>query len=251
MIVLPARRIRRLSHRPSGFTLIELMVAIAVALFLVGGLLVILQNVGRTRNNQALLAQLQDNQRTAMTLITDIVQAAGYFPDPTANTLTGSLPEITVSEATVAAGQSLYGTHVDADPGDTLTARFTMASGDTIINCIGGTNTSGAVARYVNTFSVTGGRLACSLNGAAASPLVEGIKRMDVRYGVKRNTTDDNNNVDTYLRADQMAAADWGNVSSVKVRLTFDNPLAGQAGQPATIQFTRTIAVMARTGVKL
>jgi type IV pilus assembly protein PilW len=186
-----------------------------------------------------------------MTLITDIVQAAGYFPDPTANTSTGSLPEITVSEVTVAAGQSLYGTHVDTDPGDTLTARFTTASGDTIINCIGGTNTSGAVARYVNTFSVTGGRLACALNGAAASPLVEGIKRMDVRYGVKRDTTDDNNNVDTYLRADQMAAADWGNVSSVKVRLTFDNPLAEQAGQPATIQFTRTIAIMARTGVKL
>ncbi len=243
------RHARRRSHRESGFTLIELMIAIAVALFLVGGLLVILQNVSRTQRNQALLAQLQDNQRVSMTIITDVVQSAGYFPDPTTNTLVGALPADAGSG--LAAGQALYGTHSTADPGDKLTVRFATASDDTIINCIGGTNTSGAMATYINAFSVNSGQLVCALNGGAASPLVSGLKRMDVWYGVKRDFSADNNSIDTYLKADQLVAADWSSISSVKVRLTFDNPLAGQPGQPATVQFTRVIAIMARTGVKI
>lgn len=234
-----------------GFTLVELMIAITVALFLIGGLLVIVQNVGGTQRNQTALAQLQDSQRIAMTLIAEVVESAGYFPDPTTNTLAVSLPATTVSGVAVAAGQSVYGTYTAADPGDTLTVRFTTADSDTIINCIGGTNTSGAVARYINTFSVNSGRLLCSLNGADPVSLVNGIRRMDIRYGVKRDMTVDNNNVDTYLRADEMTAADWANASAVRIQLTFTNPLAGQPGQPATIVFTRTVAVMSRAGVKI
>src|SRR2546430_8355860 len=32
--------------------------------------------------NQQALAQLQDQQRFAMTVLTDVIQAGGYFPDP-------------------------------------------------------------------------------------------------------------------------------------------------------------------------
>ena len=137
-----------------------------------------------------------------------------------------------------------------ADPGDTVSVRFTTATSDTVINCIGGTNTSGANATYVNTFSVVGSQLVCSLNGGAASVLVSGVKRMDVKYGVKRDFTTDNANVDTYLQAKELTAADWTNVSSIRVRLTFDNLLAGQTGQPDTFKFTRVVAVMARAGVR-
>jgi type IV pilus assembly protein PilW len=241
----------RASRRQRGFTMIELMIAMTVALFLIGGLLMLLQNVGGTHRNQTALAQLQDSQRVAMTLITEVVESAGYFPDPTTNTLALSLPATTIAGATVATGQSLYGTYTSADPGDTLSVRFTTASNDTIINCVGGTNSSGAVAYYVNTFSVNAGRLMCSLNGADPVALVDGIQRMEIHYGVKRDMTVDNNNVDTYLRADEMTAADWVNASSVRVQLTFINPLAKQPGQPETIVFTRTVAIMNRAGVKL
>jgi type IV pilus assembly protein PilW len=97
---------------------------------------------------------------------------------------------------------------------------------------------------------VVNNQLVCSLNGAAAVPLVTGIKRMDVKYGVKRDFSTDNSNVDTYLQAKELTAADWNNVSSIRVRLTFINPLANQPGQPATFKFTRVVAVMARAGVK-
>jgi hypothetical protein len=42
---------------------------------------------------------------------------------------------------------------------------------------------------------------------------------------------------------------DWSNISSVRVQLTFVNPLASQPGQPATIVLERVIQVMARAGV--
>ena len=65
-----------------GFTLVELMVTVGIALFLLGGLVTIVQNVRETSLNQQRLAQLQDQQRFAWTVITDAVQAGGYFSDP-------------------------------------------------------------------------------------------------------------------------------------------------------------------------
>jgi type IV pilus assembly protein PilW len=244
-------------RRARGFTLVELMIAIAVGLFLVGGLLVLLQNFGGTQRNQAALAQLQDNQRIAMTLISEIVESAGYFPDPTVagNTVTALFPAVGTG-TTFGAGQSIRGTRVSLDPGDTLTVRFTTGNNDTVINCAGGTNTSGANANYVNTFKVnTSGQLVCSMNGTDYT-LISGLKRMDVTYGLKKDLTVDDNNIDTYARADQftsVTAVDWTRVASVRVVLTFNNPLYNAAkpqGQSATVTFTRVIAVMNRAGVK-
>ena len=73
---------------------------------------------------------------------------------------------------------------------------------------------------------------------------------MQILYGVKRNLAIVNNNVDTYVTANLMTFADWGNVICVKVTLTFNNSElhASQPGQPATIQFTRVVTVMSRGG---
>jgi len=58
------------------------------------------------------------------------------------------------------------------------------------------------------------------------------------------------NSVDTYLTADLVTAGNyWPQVRSVQVTLTFLNPMAAQPGQPATVNFSRTIAVMYKTGV--
>ena len=68
--------------RQFGFTLIELMVAILIGLFLIGGLLTLVGAMKRTGGIQDNLTQMQDNERLAMTLLTDTVQSAGYYPDP-------------------------------------------------------------------------------------------------------------------------------------------------------------------------
>jgi type IV pilus assembly protein PilW len=237
-----------------GFTLVELMITVAIALFLLGGLFSILQNVRVTYANQQLLAQLEDAQRLAMIMITDVTQEAGYFPNPVLYTA-GDLP-LTAPFQT--AGQGVYGQHLNGvnAPGDTLTVRYMTASGDGILNCNGTSNTSGGPVVYTNTFSVVNGQLLCAVGNGAPLQLVTGVTNLQVLYGVKRNFAITGNDVDTYLTADQMTNTDWTNLTSVTITLTFVNPLSSTTGitttegvnQPPTLTFQRVIDVMNRTG---
>src|SRR5208282_1564435 len=77
-----------------GFTLIEILVALTIGLFLLGALLIIVQTNRAVFGNQSQLAQLQDAERMAMTVMADVIQSAGYFPDPTTNTLTTTLTAV-------------------------------------------------------------------------------------------------------------------------------------------------------------
>jgi type IV pilus assembly protein PilW len=249
-----------------GFTLVELAVAMAIGLFLVAGLATIMQSNRRTYGNQMALAQLQDNQRLAMTMLNDVVRQAGYFPDPTSNTaastlVAGTLGSGTPVTGTVQSSQSVAGAYQSANPGDSISVRYATVLGDGIQLCDGTSSTVAAVTTYVNTFSVdSSGQLVCQISKALAAagtarPLVSGIRRLNILYGVKRDFSSPDNNVDTYVRADQMTTTDWLNVSSVKITIVFINPLATTAsgasvpGQPATITFLRIVAIMNRTGI--
>jgi type IV pilus assembly protein PilW len=224
------------------------MVTVAIALFLLYGLVTIVGNIRRTSLDQQSLAQLQDQQRFAMTVLTDVIQAGGYFPDPTAWTPATSLP----TAAPLGQGQAFAGTHNAAAPGDTIGVRYRTALNDGVINCIGGTNTAFPGSHvYTNAFSVSAaGQLQCSLDGAAPVALVSGVTSLTIYFGVKRNFAVTDYNVDTYLTADQMLNTDWNNISSVRVVLTFTNPLfkGPGTGQAPTIAFDRVVAVMARAG---
>ena len=248
---------RRYPARQGGLTLVEIMVAMAIALFLLGGLLTVVQNIRKAFRGQAQMAQLQDNERLAMTLLGDVIQAAGYFPDPTVNTLTGTLPVVASAYPLgpfPTAGQSITGITSVALAGDRIVVRFMTAPNDGLINCTGSSNTTGANVMYTNAFRVStiGGisYLTCSLNNAAAVPLVAGVRTLKILYGVKTDFTLDNGAVDSYLQANEMTAANWNNVISVTVTLTFLNPLAGQPNQPATLAVQRVVGVMNRAGVK-
>jgi hypothetical protein len=80
---------------------------------------------------------------------------------------------------------------------------------------------------------------------------------MKVLYGVGTALTAANATgaVDAYLDAAQMNANPiyWTNVFTVKVSLTFTNPLTGQPGQAAvpTVTFSRVISLKSRTGVNV
>lgn len=247
-----------------GFTLIELMIAMLIALFLIGGLLTLVQAMKITSNSQSGLSQLQDNERMAMTLISDVTQSTGYFPNPLINTAVSSFP---ISGSFTYAGQALVGSGsgTAAAPGDTISVRYLTAGTvvtppaqpDNAINCTG--NTSTVAASFVNTFSVdANGNLNCTLivNGGPAQivPMISGVHSLNVYYGVQTNTALSNNSADTYLDATAVTAGNyWSKVISVKVTLSFVNPMYGQPGQTnSTLQyipFTRVIDVMNKTGV--
>ena len=240
-----------------GFTMPELMVALLIGLFLIGGLLIIVQDNRRTFSSQNQLAQLQDAERLGMTMMTDVIQAAGYYPNPVANVPAALMPAAGV----MIAGQAMTGTFNAAAPGDTITVRYATANADGILNCSGGSNNTGATQAYTNVFSVIVNaqgisQLVCALTvgGVVTNyPLVNNVTQIALLYGV--NTVGAGNNVDTYMNAAQVTAAnDWNNVVSVQITLTFANPLfsavnQGQGNQPQTVTFQRVVGVMAKTGI--
>jgi len=225
--------------RQSGIGLVEIMVSMVIALFLLLGIGTIFITTRSTYGDQQGLSNLQDNERLAMFMLTNVIQIGGYFPDPLTTTAAASLPGSGTYPANPYPlnGQAVSGTEGGAAP-DTVRARFVTASGDGIENCIGGTNTSGANVVYDNVFDISGNTLRCTVGGVT-QPLVTGVSDMQVLYGV--DTTSSGSATQYFTAA---LVPNWNNVKSVRITLTFLNPLAAQAGQPATLGFTKIVPVM-------
>src|ERR1700679_974619 len=102
-----------------GFTLIEILIALLIGVFLLAALLTIVQANRRVYGDQSQLAQLQDSERMAMTLMTDVIQMAGYYPNPTQNTV----DSLTAAGA-FALGQPMTGQFSSTAPGDQISVRY-------------------------------------------------------------------------------------------------------------------------------
>jgi type IV pilus assembly protein PilW len=249
----PASRTPRNGRRHlSGFTLIELMIAITIAVFLVGGLLMMVQSTRNTVTTQTQLSQLQDNERLVLTFMTEVIESTGYFPNPKLYTAAAVMPAAAPFST---AGQAVFGTPNVAGPGESVTIRYGAALNDNVFNCRGSQNTTvGPYDTFVNRFWINGAVpsnpvLTCTFSSGASAPvdvpLVNNVQNMAILYGVKRNLADTGSCVDTYLNSSLMLAADWSNVCSILLQVTFANPVT-----PATpIVIKRVIAVMNTAGV--
>jgi type IV pilus assembly protein PilW len=196
-------------------------------------------------------------------VITDAIQSGGYFANPLVDTTANFGPAgMPAPTAAFQPGWTFAGFHTvgaaDNAAQDTLATRFMVSPGHGPILCDGTDSSQVAVATTDTiVFSVAANQLLCSVNGGAPVPLVTGVTAMAVYYGVKRDPTFADYNVDTYLTWDQMVANsllgtnDYLSISSVRVVLSFANPLAGpgQVNQPASITMERVVEVMARAGL--
>ena len=256
-----AKRIPPGRRPATGFALVELMIALTLALLLITGMISILQSVRTTYNEQQELAQLQDNARLGMTLMTDVIESAGYFPNPLVYSAATALP---ISPSFTAAGTPVIAGGTTA-VGDTVTVRYAPDNTQDLYNCMGGTNSFAPYDTWENTFTVvstgTTASLECTLwskqNGASGPvPLVTGLtngtgtwpKGMTLEYGVTTQTEAVGTCLDTYKTVAQMAAADWANVCSVKVTLNFVNPVPPAGVTNSYIPFTIVIPIMNAAG---
>jgi type IV pilus assembly protein PilW len=223
--------------RQRGFSLIELMISILISVFLIGGLLTLVQAMKRTTGVQSGLSQLQDNERFAADLLSNVIQAAGDYPSPVLGGQFGVnqfgvavFPAYPVPNTTItfAAGQTIAGVTNAAAPGDLIAVRYSTTGTaalpppvpDGLISCAG--NTSPTPVTFVNLFSVAIdangiGTLQCQLttiDSAGVKPdstppavtLVSGITSMKIFYGVKTNTAANTLSADAYLTATQVSA---------------------------------------------
>ncbi|NWK78637.1 PilW family protein [Aquitalea sp. LB_tupeE] len=163
-----------------GLTLIELMVAMTIGLLFLLALSALFLSFKQTSLQQGGVAQMQDDQRMAMTILSQVIQSAGYFPNPASATVSTALAadSTTVSGVSFTAGQVIYGVDsgVAATP-DTLYVRYQSAQNDGVVNCQGGTNASATTATYINQLSASATtlQLTCGLNGATALGVVGGV----------------------------------------------------------------------------
>jgi len=241
-----------------GFTLVELMVSVTIALFLIGGALAIVARTKNTFAAQNQLAQLQDNERLAMNFMAEVIESAGYFPNPKLYTAGGVLP---ASGVFASAGQGIFGN--TAAGSDAVYVRFGAGLGDNVYGCSGKSNTATApYDKFTNKFYVkTTGlgvgqlpQLVCDFTNAGGTTtvtLVNGVSKLQIFYGIKAGTTDTGSCADNYVTQAQIAASGasvnalWASVCAVKVIATFSNPM----NAAAPIQIQRVIAVMTGAGV--
>jgi type IV pilus assembly protein PilW len=241
------------SRRQRGFTLVEMMVAVSIGLIIALGFTVSFVNLKATWGTQDKLAQLQDNERLAMSYLTTSIEEAGYFVDSTPPGLTKvtAIPPVNNSSTTnygsVIAGQFVKGTIVAGSVPVSLSTVYQTASGDGILTCQGATNSSGATVTIRNVFYVdaTKHTLSCLVASSTgtldANPaeLVSNVDSMDVLYAVDTNA---DGNADTYLAANNVT--DWTTVKAVRVTVNFINPNAALGAGAATIPWTQTINLM-------
>jgi type IV pilus assembly protein PilW len=261
-----------------GFSIVELSIAMLIAIFLLGGLVTLVIGTRRTSSTQTAVNQLQDNERIAMTLITNIVQQAGYFPYPTApenQSLSSFIAEAPLGGVTLPAAQALADQYNAAAPGDAFAVRFFVPQPDpnkTIIDCAGQSNIATSTNfSFTNVFLVAQDAngtwwLQCqtrtdnngTLGTALTVNLIPNVTQISVLYGVGSSTAGDDNSVVQYLNAGQMNSTNWANVTALRITLTFLLPVYGTTGgqmtncattTPCSTTFTRVIPIMSRAGV--
>jgi type IV pilus assembly protein PilW len=243
-------RARRVAQR--GFSLIELMVAIGMALFLAAGLITTVVTLKGTFNSQDQMGQLQENQRFTLTVLSNTLHNAGYFATYQSKSRSDAFPAVSgvnLDGSSFDSTQFLTGTEGAAS--DTIDLRFQTADGDTLTNCLGGTNTTGAPVTWTNSFAVIGNQLVCSVGINGVGPtgdnknvvVADQVASMQILYGTD---TTNRGSVDQYLRATDMTAVLWGRVRSVQISITFLDPLKSTPTNPVPLPtaLVQTISVM-------
>ena len=228
--------------KQGGVGLVELMVALVLSLFLLAGLFTVFFSTRQSYDTQQELSRLQDNQRLAATMLSQTVQQAGYFPNPTTFTRAEALPSNTTFTK---AGQMVLGGNATSKWPGALTIRFVgPAAGSDMLNCLG----QAANGMTINTYRIdtANNELECDPNtGGHFQPFVNDVSNMVVLFGVDTNA---NGSADRYMDAATVTANNaWANVKSVSIRLVFNNPLnkpQAAPGQPATIAMPIVVNLM-------
>jgi type IV pilus assembly protein PilW len=278
--------LRRAAQR--GYSLTEVMVAITLSVFLLMGLFSILQQTRKTSSTTTGLSQLQDDERVAMTIITDTIQAAGYVPEANGSGQGQFAPD--AGGGFAAQGQIItataYTTSNGVATGDRLTTRYVLGTNDTTLMCDGEKNTAAEnVFKEIFEIDVATGtgpnagsyQLVCvPHDGATGVPIVNNVVSLTFQFSVNStgatsstpsnqkgpttlsSTTGQGCPGDSWVTTANMQPNDWTNVCAVKVDLVFINPLYKPPGQPLPtpgqlqyVTFERVIGLLNKTGVNV
>lgn len=217
----------------AGFSLTELMIAVALGLLLVVGVLKLFSGSKQNFNVQQGVSRAQENGRLGLYLIGRTARHAGLYRN-------SQLTKIEARKIFASPNLAVQGTEGASGAPDTLIIRFQGQEDQTLLDCAGivadcRSNTACAAdpvnspIMYTNTFSLstvnsdTGVRsLRCTRDIPSASPavsgdsqdLIEGISDFQVEYAID-NSGD--GIADRFVTATNVT--NWDNVKAIRVTL--------------------------------
>jgi type IV pilus assembly protein PilW len=235
-----------------GLTLVELMVAMAISLLLLAGVIQIFLSSRQSYQMQDGLSRLQENGRFAIDVLTSNLRHAGFkrnawSPDDQAFRVdAATYGPANVSFST--AGQIVAGTDNNGNNGDTvlngsdtISFRFqgsANAPAQTALrDCLNARPDPGEVT--VNTLYVRSQdqELHCRSEdgGGDDQPLLDGIEGMQILYGVD---TDDDSIANRYSTAATVNAnSEWTDIVTVRIALLLST-VAAVANETDTATYT-------------
>lgn len=241
-------------RRQKGFGLVELMIGLAIGLFLLAGLSGFFGQNKRSYAYQQAQAGQQTSERLVDVLVRTALQQAGF--SPMTNQRIVNHAALFPASAPFGAGESIFGTENTANvtingvtglqtmPNDTLAVRYWNGPG--VVDCVG--NPIPADTLSSDLIATDGVNLTCATNGAAARPLIgddQGPVGQQIRilglaigYGLDSNN---DGSVDTFQRAS--GVTDWDQPRIAELELTI------QAGDrpPETLSFVVALENMQGT----
>ena len=234
--------------RSKGFTLLELMIGLAIGLFITTVAITYLVASSKSFRVQNDDGRIQENARFALDLLTMNVRLAGFSPDSTRTV--NSFFSTAVCPDDDGNGAATACTLDDVDEGgnsDRMAVELITRPGSDGNGCTG--NNVGVGVRIANVFWVgdLDGDQVSSLNcwtynidaGAwvgATLPLIDGIDAMQVQYG---EDSDNDGVVETYASfANVVARANTDSILSVRIALLSNSGLQQNTEQPRTRTYT-------------
>lgn len=243
--------------RQQGFSLIELMIALAIGLLIMASVLMIYAAASRTSRTSEMESQMNEDGLIALNIIQQQIRMAGYsgFEQPEATdkpNFTGagvigcSAAAFYPNASVQPAFSSLNATDCaeDSDLGDGIIIRYEADDRNTVpttagvpTNCLmngasAATNSLGATYRlpenrYFVAISGTNPPALYCAAGGQLQPILDNVEKMELLYGISATTTPGDTQVITYLNAADINTAfsgesmdtRWKRVVSVKTCL--------------------------------
>jgi len=133
----------------SGFTLVEIMVAITVGLFLLGGVLQIFHSSKSTFRMSGDISRMQENARFAMEFLTRDIRMAGFMPCARPGQVANTLNNGSSVQAT-----NFFGASPKGDEGGTSSFSGYPSVGTTAGDRVAGTDAITILKGGANSFSI-------------------------------------------------------------------------------------------------
>lgn len=204
-----------------GFSLIELIIALALSLFIAGATIFMYLGSRQTQVLNDEVNRLQENGRFALQILTENIRLAGYQGPGQS----GSAPGHFLHEA---CGSFDPCTEDGGDGNsDRIAVQLNPPPDDgSEIDCTGATVPQGAVIANVYHITTTDNISSISCRGfqvtpapadwlSDAQPLISGIDNMQIQYGLDSG----GDGVRSFVSADRVGAGNWDQVAAVRIGL--------------------------------